>query len=261
MSRLRHGNHPPLNRSLVGPEARIGTQPPCPTNRPSNSIGFWRSSATYRVRVALALKGLAAQEHIIDLDAGDQHTDAFRAINPLAALPALILPGQPPLTQSLAILEYLNETVPNPPLLPPDPSGRARVRSIAAGLAADTHPLIVPRVRQYPHHHRRLRPRRLARLANPLVHRRTSGPRTAPRDQIRHRRLLPRQRRHHRRHPAHEHRRGHGHVQNHRREHPSHRPHRRPLRRNPRLRQRPPVPTGRRPRRLTPPGQAPPPAV
>ena len=111
--------------------------------------GFWRSSATYRVRVALALKGLSAHEHAIDLDAGDQRTEEFLRINPLGALPALILPGQPPLTQSLAILEYLDETVPNPPLLPSDPLGRARVRSIAAGLAADTHPLVVPRIRRY----------------------------------------------------------------------------------------------------------------
>jgi maleylacetoacetate isomerase len=110
---------------------------------------FWRSSATYRVRVALALKGLSAREHYIDLDAGDQRDPAFLKINPLGALPALIVPSAAPLTQSLAILEYLEETVPTPALLPADPLGRARVRSIAAGLAADTHPLIVPRVRQY----------------------------------------------------------------------------------------------------------------
>jgi maleylacetoacetate isomerase len=112
-------------------------------------FAFWRSSATYRVRVALALKGLSAEEHYIDLDAGDQLGNDFLKINPLGAIPALIIPGQPPLTQSLAILEYLDETVPNPPLLPADPLGRARVRSIAAALAADTHPLIVPRIRQY----------------------------------------------------------------------------------------------------------------
>jgi len=110
---------------------------------------FWRSSATYRVRVALNLKGLSAKEHYIDLDAGEQRSDAFLKINPLGAIPALIVPGQAPLTQSLAILEYLDETVPNPALLPGDALGRARVRSIAAGLAADTHPLIVPRVRRY----------------------------------------------------------------------------------------------------------------
>ncbi len=116
---------------------------------PLQLFGFWRSSATYRVRVALRLKGLAAQEHAIDLDAGDQRDAAFLKINPQGAVPALIIPGQAPLTQSLAILEYLEETVPEPKLLPADPLGRARVRSIAAGLAADTHPLIVPRVRQY----------------------------------------------------------------------------------------------------------------
>jgi maleylacetoacetate isomerase len=110
---------------------------------------FWRSSATYRVRVALALKGLSAREHYIDLDAGDQRGEDFLKINPFGAIPALIVPGQAPLTQSLAILEYLDETVPDPPLLPHDPIGRARVRSIASGLAADTHPLIVPRVRRY----------------------------------------------------------------------------------------------------------------
>jgi maleylacetoacetate isomerase len=110
---------------------------------------FWRSSAAYRVRVALSLKGLTARELYIDLDAGDQHGAAFLKVNPMGAVPALIIPGQAPLTQSLAILEYLEETVSNPPLLPADPLGRARVRSIAAGLAADTHPLIVPRVRQY----------------------------------------------------------------------------------------------------------------
>jgi maleylacetoacetate isomerase len=110
---------------------------------------FWRSSATYRVRVALTLKGLTAEERYIDLDAGDQRGEDFLKINPLGAIPALIVPGSAPLTQSLAILEYLEETVPNPPLLPADPLGRARVRSIAAGLAADLHPLIVPRVRRY----------------------------------------------------------------------------------------------------------------
>jgi maleylacetoacetate isomerase len=120
-----------------------------PKQPPLRLFAFWRSSATYRVRVALHLKGLTATEHYIDLDAGDQRTESFLKVNPLGALPALILPGQAPLTQSLAILEYLDETVPAPPLLPADPLGRARVRSIAAGLAADTHPLIVPRVRRY----------------------------------------------------------------------------------------------------------------
>jgi maleylacetoacetate isomerase len=120
------------------------------TDEPGYELyAFWRSSATYRVRVALNLKGVSAHERYIDLDAGDQRTPDFLRINPLGAIPALVAPGQAPLTQSLAILEYLDETIPQPPLLPPDPVGRARVRSIAAGLAADTHPLIVPRVRRY----------------------------------------------------------------------------------------------------------------
>lgn len=111
--------------------------------------GYWRSAATYRVRVALNFKRVAVHEIPIDLDAGEQDAPAFRAINPQGALPALVEPGQPPLTQSLAILEYLEETHPEPPLLPQDPRGRARVRSLAAAIAADSHPLITPRVRRY----------------------------------------------------------------------------------------------------------------
>ncbi len=112
-------------------------------------FSFWRTSATFRVRVALNLKGLTAHERIVDLDAGEQRGEAFLRINPLGAIPALVAEGHPPLTQSLAILEFLDETVPAPPLLPADPHGRARVRSIAAMLACDTHPLITPRVRRY----------------------------------------------------------------------------------------------------------------
>jgi maleylacetoacetate isomerase len=111
--------------------------------------GFWRSMAAYRVRVALALKGLGAQEIAIDLDAGEQFAPDFLAVNPEGAVPALIEPGQAPLTQSMAILEYLEERHPQPPLLPADPHGRARVRSLAALVVSDTHPLIVPRVRTY----------------------------------------------------------------------------------------------------------------
>jgi maleylacetoacetate isomerase/maleylpyruvate isomerase len=116
-------------------------------------FAFWRTSATYRVRVALNLKGLEAKESIVDLEAGAQRSEAFLKINPLGAIPALIdmTRGQSrtPITQSLAILEFLDEIEPEPKLLPGDPHGRARVRSLAAMLAADTHPLITPRVRKY----------------------------------------------------------------------------------------------------------------
>lgn len=110
---------------------------------------YWRTSATFRVRVALNLKGIAVTERLVNIDAGEQRSPAFLAINPLGAIPALVEAGRPPLTQSLAILEFLDETHPQPPLLPADAHGRARVRSIAQMLAADTHPLITPRVKKY----------------------------------------------------------------------------------------------------------------
>ncbi len=116
-------------------------------------FSYWRTSATYRVRVAFNLKGVRPRETNVDIDAGEQLGEAFRRINPLGAIPALIDhgPGQSsvPLTQSLAILEFIDETWPQPPLLPADTHGRARVRSLAQMLAADTHPLITPRVRKY----------------------------------------------------------------------------------------------------------------
>jgi maleylacetoacetate isomerase len=111
--------------------------------------GFWRSLATFRVRIALNLKGLDYREHPIDLFKGEQHEASFRAINPMAAVPALVEPGQPPLTQSMAIMEYLEEVYPDPPLLPASPRARAHVRAMAMLLVSDAHPLTVPRVRNY----------------------------------------------------------------------------------------------------------------
>jgi maleylacetoacetate isomerase len=111
--------------------------------------GFWRSAASFRVRIAMNLKGLAYEETMIDLDAGEQHAPAFKAINPAAAVPALFVDDGPPLIQSLAILEYLEELHPEPALLPPDARGRARVRALSLIFAADHHPLITPRVRRY----------------------------------------------------------------------------------------------------------------
>jgi maleylacetoacetate isomerase len=111
--------------------------------------GFWRSLATYRVRVALALKGLDAELVSIDLLKGRQNTDDYRAVNPQGVVPALVIDDGPPLFQSMAILEYLDETHPQPPLLPPDARGRARVRGLAQIVVSDGHPLIVPRIRSY----------------------------------------------------------------------------------------------------------------
>ena len=116
-------------------------------------FSFWRTSATYRVRVAFNLKGVQPQERNVNIDAGEHRSEAFLKINPLGAIPALIDrqagASQVPLTQSLAILEFLDETYPTPALLPADAHGRARVRAIAAMLAADTHPLLTPRIRKY----------------------------------------------------------------------------------------------------------------
>ena len=112
--------------------------------------GFWRSLATYRVKVALALKGVSVEDVSIDLLKGKQHDKDYVAVNPQAVVPALVLDeGGPPLFQSLAILEYLDETKPQLPLLPKDPRGRARVRGLALIAAADGHPLVVPRIRAY----------------------------------------------------------------------------------------------------------------
>jgi len=112
--------------------------------------GFWRSLATYRVRTALALKGIAAPEVSVNILKGAQHGEDYKAVNPQSVVPALILDdGSPPLFQSIAILEYLEETHPNPPLLPRDARGRARVRGLALVVACDAHPLIVPRIREF----------------------------------------------------------------------------------------------------------------
>jgi maleylacetoacetate isomerase len=108
--------------------------------------GFWRSLATYRVRVALNLKGLDYSEVMVDLLQGEQHHADFAALNPQHALPVLQHDGLR-LVQSMPIVEYLDETWPAPPLLPRDAAGRARVRALAQITVADVHPLVVPRVR------------------------------------------------------------------------------------------------------------------
>lgn len=101
---------------------------------------YWRSSASYRVRIALALKSIAHQRVVVDLVAGDQRTPAHLVLNPQGLVPALEIDGLV-LTQSLAILDYLDETRPAPPLLPAAPAARARVRAIALAVACEVHPV------------------------------------------------------------------------------------------------------------------------
>ena len=111
---------------------------------------YFRSSAAYRVRIALNLKGLdyeAVPVHLLR-NGGEQLAEAYRAVNPSALLPALEDDGAL-LSQSLAIIEYLDETRPLPPLLPADALGRARVRALAQTVACDIHPLANLRVLKY----------------------------------------------------------------------------------------------------------------
>jgi maleylpyruvate isomerase len=104
---------------------------------------YYRSSAAYRVRIALNLKGLAYEAIPIHLtrEGGRQHSAEFRAINPHGRVPALALDTGDVLTQSLAIIDYLDETHPKPALLPADPVRRAKVRAFAQVIACDIHPL------------------------------------------------------------------------------------------------------------------------
>ncbi|MGZ9098487.1 MAG: maleylacetoacetate isomerase [Brevundimonas sp.] len=102
--------------------------------------GYWRSGAAYRTRIALELKGLVYEQRGVDLRTGAQRSDAFVALNPQGMVPALEVNGVV-LTQSPAILEWLEETHPRPPLLPAEPAARARVRAMAALIGCDIHPL------------------------------------------------------------------------------------------------------------------------
>jgi len=104
---------------------------------------FFRSSAAYRARIALNLKGLTYETASVHLIKGGGHNKRpeFRAVNPQMRVPALVTPTGEVLIQSLAIIEYLDETHPEPPLLPKDPIGRAQARALAQIIACDIHPL------------------------------------------------------------------------------------------------------------------------
>lgn len=110
---------------------------------------YFRSSAAYRVRIALNVKGLDYEQLPVDLRAGEQRQADYRARNPQQLVPALVLDGGQLLTQSLAICEYLDEQYPRPALLPGDAIERARVRSLALAIACEIHPLNNLRVLNY----------------------------------------------------------------------------------------------------------------
>src|SRR5258705_5614978 len=133
--------HPPLSREHKG----RGEENGCPMK----FFSFWRSLASFRVRIALNLKTLPAEVIFVDLDTDAHRTEEYRRVNPQMALPSLVEDDGTTLFQSLAIIEYLEEKHPAPPLLPPDAPGRARVRALALMVACEGHPLLTPRVRRY----------------------------------------------------------------------------------------------------------------
>lgn len=111
-------------------------------------FNYFRSSASYRVRIALALKGLHYDYRAVQLTKNEQMGESYAAVSASRLVP-LLRDGEQVLTQSLAIIEYLDETHPQPPLLPADPSGRARVRALALDIACEIHPLNNLRVLRY----------------------------------------------------------------------------------------------------------------
>jgi maleylpyruvate isomerase len=110
--------------------------------------GFWRSIASFRVRVALRLKGLEFEETPIDILSGEQFEPGYEAVNAERVVPTFIHDGHS-VFQSLAIIEYIEDIKPEPRLIPADPKERAYARSLALMTIADSHPLVVPRVRNH----------------------------------------------------------------------------------------------------------------
>ena len=110
---------------------------------------YFRSSAAYRVRIALSIKELHVKQHSVHLGRQEHRDDAFSAVNPQRLIPALALDFPAVLTQSLAICEYLEEVKPHPPLLPVSPLARAQVRAVAAAIACDIHPVNNLRILNY----------------------------------------------------------------------------------------------------------------
>jgi maleylacetoacetate isomerase len=110
--------------------------------------GFWRSIASFRVRVALKLKGLPFEEIPIDILTGEQFTPGYEAVNAERVVPTFVHDGHS-VFQSLAIIEYLEDIKPEPRLIPQDSKERAYARSMALMTIADAHPLVVPRVRNH----------------------------------------------------------------------------------------------------------------
>ncbi len=109
---------------------------------------YWRSSAAYRVRIALNLKGLSYRSEKVDLAAGDQRGEEFRALNPLGLIPLLEIDGAR-ISQSLAIIDFLDNRFPKPPLLSADPIARARTWAQALTIASEIHPLQNLRVQNF----------------------------------------------------------------------------------------------------------------
>jgi len=113
---------------------------------------YWRSTASYRVRIVLELKGIAIEHipvHLAHRDGGQQHSDAYDTINPGHTVPSLVLDDGTAIIQSLAIMSYLDEICPEPALLPSYPVERAKVRAAAQLIACDIHPLNNLRVLKY----------------------------------------------------------------------------------------------------------------